>query len=406
MKLKLILLAICFSLTNSMIGQSEMNNTDVLKLHEAGLSKESIILKINNSACSFDDSVEAMILLKSENLPESIIQLMIKKANMSVDVLEVKAIEPLLEEVTESEDLNDRLEHVPVNSNSPKELDSEEVNDSGQTPIDDGLIRTLNIRTPNFQDLDPIEPSKEVISFPKNDPTPESTEEEKLPMESSKEDNDVDIHYEERSKSARKEKKNGKKAVEEKSTKRSEGNGKLIVNLGINQSRVGAEGLATEFKLGGQGSVGAMIRSNSKFALFVGGEFLSRGSRADLVPRFSDIANIKRDLQYFNVPFSLGIVSNSFEESFVYIGVGGYASVLIKATDRYYSGSGELKTKEITTQRYPQEDFGALVDAKWIHKKLYLGMRFDYGLKGVVNNVYASSKLANQSILINFGLAI
>jgi len=56
-------------------------NKSILDLHEAGLGKEVIISKINNSDCKFDVSTAALISLKKAGLEADIINTMVNKSD-------------------------------------------------------------------------------------------------------------------------------------------------------------------------------------------------------------------------------------------------------------------------------------------------------------------------------------
>jgi len=75
---KLILSASLLFLTLTSYSQDCLSNADILKMHQAGFSKELIVLKIEHSPKTcFDVSTEAIVELKKLAVSEAVIKQMI-----------------------------------------------------------------------------------------------------------------------------------------------------------------------------------------------------------------------------------------------------------------------------------------------------------------------------------------
>ena len=75
------LLAIFFmiSATLMMRGDEILDNSSVVRMVKAGLAADIILLKIEQSPTRFDVTTDALIALKSENVPDPVIKAMLLK---------------------------------------------------------------------------------------------------------------------------------------------------------------------------------------------------------------------------------------------------------------------------------------------------------------------------------------
>lgn len=80
MKISLTILFCFISLTYSK-AQDTLNNNIIIQLHKAGLSKTTIITKINSSICLFETGTESLIQLKKSGIPDEVIDAMITKSS-------------------------------------------------------------------------------------------------------------------------------------------------------------------------------------------------------------------------------------------------------------------------------------------------------------------------------------
>lgn len=65
--------------TDTFAHQQKLTNQDVIKMVKAGLSPEIVVQTIKSSNNSFDISADALIVLKKEGVPDSVIQAMVAR---------------------------------------------------------------------------------------------------------------------------------------------------------------------------------------------------------------------------------------------------------------------------------------------------------------------------------------
>ena len=67
--------------TSSRVPAAKLGNSDILDMVKAGLPEEVVIAKIQSSACDFDTSPTALTTLKSAQVPNAVILVVVKKSN-------------------------------------------------------------------------------------------------------------------------------------------------------------------------------------------------------------------------------------------------------------------------------------------------------------------------------------
>jgi len=67
--------------TSSRVPAAKLGNSDILDMVKAGLPEEVIIAKIQSSACDFDTSPTALTTLKSAQVSNAVILVLVKKSN-------------------------------------------------------------------------------------------------------------------------------------------------------------------------------------------------------------------------------------------------------------------------------------------------------------------------------------
>ena len=71
-----------------------LKNEDVVKMVEAGFSSELIVTMISNSPCEFATGLDSILALKDKNVPEGVIQAMLKKKAPNQPVPTTNTVEP------------------------------------------------------------------------------------------------------------------------------------------------------------------------------------------------------------------------------------------------------------------------------------------------------------------------
>ncbi len=86
MKRSILLCAVAGYLLAAPLTAVAMNNKDVIKMHKAGLSEETILAAMAKESAEYETDTDALIELKTAGVPEKIIQGMIKSQTRGTEI--------------------------------------------------------------------------------------------------------------------------------------------------------------------------------------------------------------------------------------------------------------------------------------------------------------------------------